>query len=322
MCKFSGGLVAAFGALAVAPARAETPAELPTTAPETPPAEQAMEDAWWTGPMLAAGAGSLPRGRWLVEPYLFDVKSKGSDSFGSLTYVLYGVSDRITVGAIPTFFHAQVDGAPNSSGLRLGDLQVQAQYELTKFRKGQWVPTSSVVVQQTLPTGDYDRLDGRGADGFGGGAYATTVGYYTQTYWWAPNGRIARFRLNTAATLSRATNVRDDSVYGTPAGFRGRAKPGASWLVNGAVEYSVTSNWVVALDMVYRHDEPTEVSGVGRAGELIRYDTGVHDSFAVAPAVEYNFSPTVGVLAGLRVIPPMGGRRSSVTPALALNYVY
>lgn len=320
MCKISGGLVAALGALAGAPALADTRAEPPAAFELS--AEQAMADAWWTGPLLAAGAGSLPKGRWLVEHYLFDVKSKGSDSFGSLTYVLYGVSDRVTVGAIPTFFHARVDGAPNSSGLRLGDLQVQAQYGLTKFRKGSWVPTSSVVVQQTLPTGTYDRLDGRGADGFGGGAYATTLGYYTQTYWWAPSGRITRFRLNTTATLSRATSVRDDSVYGTPAGFRGRAKPGASWLVNGAVEYSVTSNWVLALDLVYRHDEPTKVSGVGQAGELIRYDTGVHDSFALAPAVEYNFSPTVGVLAGLRVIPAIGGRRSSVTPALALNYVY
>lgn len=321
MHKLAGRFAVALGMLAAAPVLAETP-DGASASPEPPPVEQAMEDAWWTGPMLAAGAGTPPKERWLVEPYLFDVKSKGADTFGSLSYVLYGLTDRVTVGVIPTFYHARVDGAPDSSGVGLGDLQVQAQYGLTKFRKGGWVPTSSIVVQQTLPTGKYDRLDGRAADGFGSGAYATTLGYYTQTYWWAPNGRIARFRLNSTATLSRATDVTGESVYGTPPGFRGRAKPGASWMVNGAVEYSVTRNWVLALDLLYRHDEPTKVSGVGPSGELIRHDTGVHDSFAVAPAVEYNFSPTVGVLAGLRVIPPAGGRRSTVTPAVALNYVY
>ena len=36
---------------------------------------QSREDAWWTGPMLAASAASLPQGHFLLEPYLFDVIS-------------------------------------------------------------------------------------------------------------------------------------------------------------------------------------------------------------------------------------------------------
>lgn len=299
---------------------AERPEILAAAKPAPP--QQSLEDAWWTGPMLAANAGTLPTGRWLVEPYLFDVKTKDADTFGSLTYVLYGLNDRVTAGAIPTFFYGRVDDAPNSSRVRAGDLTLQAQYGLTRYRKGSWVPSTSIVLQQSLPTGKFDRLGGRGADGVGSGAYATTLGYYVQTYAWAPNGRIMRFRLNTTVTASRATGVRDDSVYGTPAGFRGRAKPGAALVVGGAVEYSVTRNWVLALDLLYRHEEPTKVSGIGPDGALIRYDTGEHDSFAVAPAVEYNFSPTVGVLLGLRAIPASGGRRGSVTPAVAVNYVY
>jgi hypothetical protein len=312
------GLAVALGVLAC-PA-----ALLAQEAPPTsqPLAEQALEDAWWTGPMLASGAGTLPQGHWLVEPYLFNVHGKGGDSQGSLTYVLYGLTDRLTVGAIPTFSYNQPDGARNSSHIGVGDLTLQGQYRLTQFRKGRWVPTTSIVLQETFPTGKYDRLDGRGADGFGGGAYATTLGYYAQSYNWAPNGRIVRLRLNTSATLSRATNVRDDSVYGTPVGFRGRARPGASLLVDAAMEYSATRNWVLALDLIYRHDEPTRVSGVGPGGALVRFDTGVHDGFAVAPAIEYNFSPRVGVLLGMRVIPATDGRRSSVTPAVALNMVY
>lgn len=311
---------AAYGHVGLGCALAFWAAQALAAEPAVP--EQALEDAWWTGPMLAASAGTLPKGRWLVEPYLFDVKTKDADTFGSLTYVLYGLNDRVSVGAIPTFYYGRVDDAPNSSRVRAGDLTLQAQYGLTRFRKGSRAPTTSVVLQQSFPTGKHDRLDGRAADGVGSGAYATTLGYYVQTYRWAPNGRLMRLRLNTTATVSQPTRVRGDSVYGTPPGFRGRAKPGPAFVINGAVEYSATRNWVLALDLLYRHEEPTKVRGVGPDGALVVFDTGSHDSFAVAPAVEYNFSSTVGMLFGLRVIPAAGGRRGSVTPAVALNYFH
>ena len=39
--------------------------------------DQSREDAWWTGPMLAPSAATLPSGHMLIEPYLFDVMSDG-----------------------------------------------------------------------------------------------------------------------------------------------------------------------------------------------------------------------------------------------------
>jgi hypothetical protein len=41
--------------LAAAPAAADVP-------------RQALDDAWWTGPLLAAGANTLPKGHVLIEP--------------------------------------------------------------------------------------------------------------------------------------------------------------------------------------------------------------------------------------------------------------
>lgn len=32
-----------------------------------------MDDAWWTGRMLATLAATLPRGHFLIDPYLYDV---------------------------------------------------------------------------------------------------------------------------------------------------------------------------------------------------------------------------------------------------------
>src|SRR5579864_6642979 len=77
---------------------------------------QSREDAWWTGPMLAPSGATLPAGHVLIEPYLFDLMSTGhldrdggrhagpyEHDLGSLTYVLYGLTDRLTLGFIPRF---------------------------------------------------------------------------------------------------------------------------------------------------------------------------------------------------------------------------
>src|SRR3569623_2295907 len=64
--------------------------------------DQSLDDAWWTGPMLAASPNTLPHGHILVEPYFFDVKTAHADGFGTLTFALVGVTDRLTMGSIIT----------------------------------------------------------------------------------------------------------------------------------------------------------------------------------------------------------------------------
>src|SRR5687767_773805 len=161
---------------------------------------QSLDDAWWTGPILAAGAATLPQGRVLVEPYVFDVIRSGrfdgegerrsasrTHSYRSLTYLLYGATDRLTVGLIPVFGFN--DAGNRSSGVQLGDLTVQAQYRLSQFREGGWLPTSSLVVQQSLPIG---------GSALSTGAYTTTVALRSQYYLWMPNGRIVRTRFHVS----------------------------------------------------------------------------------------------------------------------------
>ena len=130
----------------------------PASAQQTPsaaPAErQSLDDAWWTGPIIAAGAGTLPQGHALVEPYLYDVIRYGrydndgdersasrSHHYGSLTYMLYGVTDRFTAGLIPTFGYNDVSDGRDSSGIQTGDVTLQGQYRLSQFTPGRSIPT-------------------------------------------------------------------------------------------------------------------------------------------------------------------------------------
>jgi hypothetical protein len=310
--------------------------------PQIPDARQSLDDAWWTGPLLAPNASTLPRGHILIEPYLFDVIATGrfdsdgglrttahSNGFGSLTYINYGLADRLTIGMLPVAGLNLVSHGTNSSGVGLGDLTVQAQYRLTLFHEGSWLPTTSINVQETFPTGKYDRLGNRPSDGFGSGAYTTTIAFYSQTYFWLPNRRILRTRLNLLEALSSSPSVHDVSVYGTQTGFRGRAYPGSSTLLNAAFEYSVTRNWVLASDITYRHALNTHVAGYNvldptsmQIPPSIRLNSGSSDAFGLAPAIEYNWTSRVGVIAGVRVFPAGRNTSASVTPAVAINIVH
>jgi Putative MetA-pathway of phenol degradation len=295
---------------------------------------ESRDEAWWTGPLLAPSPATLPQGHALVEPYLFDEISSGptAHDLGSLTYMLYGVTDRVTAGLIPRFGYNQPSGAPSSSGVGFGDLTLQAGYSLTQYQDGRPTPAISVVVQETLPTGRYDRLT-RASDGFGAGAYTTAVAVYSQDYFWMPNGRILRGRLDLTYAFSSSLSVQGLSVYGTADGFSGRAYPGDSFTADAAAEYSVTRNWVLALDVVYQHNDSTSVSGslpgspappgaVTAAGMAYESDSGSSWSIGLAPAVEYNFSSSIGVIFGVRVIEIGRNVTESVTPAVAVNMVF
>ncbi len=286
---------------------------------------QSLDEAWWTGPMLAPSAGALPQGHWLVEPYLYDVMSPHADGFGSLTYMNYGVTDRLTVGLIPTFGYNRVGGGADSSHIGVGDVSVQAQWSVTRFDADSGLPAMAFNVQQSFPTGKFDRLGKHVGDGFGSGAQTTTLGWYMQTYYWMPNGRILRTRLNFTDAFSRDANIEDVSVYGTGPGFRGRAKPGDVQTADLAFEYSATQNWVLAVDLLYRHAESTRILGRSTPdapANDIYLDTGPHASFAIAPAIEYNWNANIGLLFGVRYIPRTQAASATTTPALALNMVF
>jgi len=298
---------------------------------------QSLNDAWWTGPMLAPSAATLPQGHILIEPYFYDVISQGefdkngvrrdaphSNGFGSLTYINYGLFNKLTVGVIPTFGYNVVSEGLNSSNVGMGDITLQAEYRLKQFHEGSWLPTTTVAVQETFPTGRYDHLGDRTSDAFGGGAYTTTIALYTQTYLWLPNGRILRMRFNVAPAISNDVNVQDASVYGTSTGFRGHAHPGSSVFVDAAWEYSVTRNWVLALDATYRYAGNTPVTGynISDGNAPVQLNSGSSDAFGLAPAIEYNWKRNIGFLLGTRIFPAGRNTSATITPAIAINFVH
>ena len=284
-------------------------------------------EAWWTGPMLAASADTLSRGHVLLEPYLFDSVSSHADHFGSVVYALYGVTDRFSAGLMPVFAYTSVRGGRHSSAPQMGDLTIILQYRFFKSAPGSALPTASVVVEEILPTGRYDRLDARYDDGFGSGAYATSVGIYLQFRFGLENGHALRARLDVSHVFSGGADVSGLSVYGTPASFRGRAEPGGTSVVIGALEYSLSTRWALATDVVFQRsastsiEVPSRVPVDGGAGSILsRLDPS--GSVGFAPAIEYSWSAARGVLLGARITPANRTTPMAVSTVVAFNCVF
>lgn len=290
---------------------------------------QKLDDAWWTGPMMANSAATLPRGHALIETYVYDRINATSHGFGSLTYLLYGVTDGLTLGVKPSFGFNAIKNGRDGSGVGFGDLTFSAQLRLTSFDAEKSIPAIAVSLQHSLPTGKHDRLGDRPGDGLGSGAHTTTLSLYAQHYFWLPNGRIFRARLNVSNAFSGKATLNDVSVYGTGEGFRGRAMPGGSFTVGLSGEYSLTRSWVLALDLIRNHEGATRVAGfdirdVAHAADPlpIRYRSNASTTFAIAPGIEYSWKANLGILFAARFIPKGRYNSASITPAVAINYVY
>jgi hypothetical protein len=116
-------------------------------------------------------------------------------------------------------------------------------------------------------------------------------------------------------------DVQGVSVYDTGEGFQGRAKPGSSFLADLSFEYSLSRSFVAAFDVAYRHTADTRLTGSGNRAPL-ELDLGSSDAIALAPAIEYSWTPNLGVLVGVRVITSGRNTARTVTPAVAINMVF
>ena len=294
--------------------------------PQAASSRERADEAWWTGPIVAASAETLPQGRVLVEPYFFDVHTSGQNQLTNLNYVLYGLTEGFSLGAI--FSEGEIRQAHDrpSSSVQAGDVVLFGQFRLTHFTPENPIPTVSFVFEETLPVGRYDNLGNHESNGMGTGAYTTSLGIYIQDYVWLPNGRILRPRLDVLEAFPGDVPLKNASVYGTSPGFSGNARPGRSFVADAALEYSVTQHWVLALDCVYRRSAATAITGLHADifEEAVSYSAVIGPSagFVFAPAVEFNFSENLGILVGARVARATAIASRSTTPVLAINWTH
>jgi hypothetical protein len=296
-----------------------------------------IQDAWWTGPIAAPSPATLPRGHFLLEPYVYDARVRGQydssgkvnqssrgNNVGSSTYALYGIRDHLSAGLI---YSMEYDGHRQDaqSAFGGGDPIVLIQYRLTQPKPCESRPIVAVNVRESLPMARYDRLLSDRETAFGSGTFGTSFALYTQASLCMPNGRILRTRLNTSLDISSKASIEGGSVYGTPNGFRGFAAPGKGVAVDLAGEYSMTRHWVVVSEILFQHRGSTHVSlnPTVSQSNVTGYHTDLSSGFStvVFPAIEYNFTAALGVIVGAKITMFGSNSTASLGPVMAINYV-
>lgn len=268
-------------------------------------------EAWFTGSLNSTGATALPQGHFLAEPYLFDVMAPADHIHAaqSLNLLLYGITDELTVGLIPRFSYRE--------RAVMGDVTARVQYRLTPYDQTTGFPSLAVVLNQTFPTGRYDNLDSKSADGSGGGALATSLGLLSDEYFTLPGDHLVRARFDLAYGVASQVGLENRSVYGTEDGFSGHAAPGSQFGATLAFEISLTQTWAVAFDLDYSRAGHSSVWGGG-----LHWDRGSSQSADIVPSVEYNFTANTGLIMGVQL--PLWQRNGPliVIPMAALNCVF
>ena len=289
------------------------------------------QDAPMVGTLLAPSGKTIPKGHLNTEAYLYYTDGAGfynqrwhhlpSPDHKTINPVLlmsYGLSDRIEIGGtLPYLFNRQAGASDHG----IGDVGVHAAYQLRQEGASTLDPAIKLNVNLMMPTGAYRHLDParQGVDAMGGGAYQTTLGLDFQQHWRLPNDHDLRARMAFLYAMGGKAHLLGYNAYGGDADTDGRLFVGNQFTTVVGLEYALNDHWVPALDVMYARGSGHRFQGtVGGASTTLNTDR--KQVISMAPAIEYNVSRQLGVIAGLWF--PVTGQNSAdfISGIVAVNY--
>jgi len=267
---------------------------------------------WYAGPLITGSASMMPPGMANIQPYIFVTD----------TYAVFN-EDRHSVD-IPDIINANplcviqtgitswmdtiltVQGDENWQGHRqsggLGDTTLQLGLKILK--QGLWIPAMKIYLNETFPSGRYQNFSsGKAAvSSTGAGAYTTSFSLNTSKILFWDTLHPTSLRLSLNYYIPTSVHVRGFNAYGGGFGTSGTVHPGQTFKLSFGTEISLTQRWVIANDLVYQTSGRTTFTGnlgVDSTGAPAVVGNGSNDSLSLAPALEYNFTPQLGALAGV-----------------------
>lgn len=261
---------------------------------------------WFTGPLLTPSAHVIPQGHLNVEPYQYFTTEYGffdknwaphsaPNFYTAQTQIpfQYGFANNFDFSVTPNAFWKHTKGASQWS---FGDATFQIDYQLLNDTPGSWWPAIRLTAYLNIPFGKYQKLKASnyGTDISGSGAWLPSAGLSMSRLFSFKNNHFLGARFFFGYTPTVPVHVKGVNAYGGGKGTRGVAYAGNSFQGLIGLEYNLTQRWTLALDIDYEHNNKTRFKGK----TLAPMGSPSSEQLSLAPAIEYNWSGYVGLIAG------------------------
>lgn len=212
---------------------------------------------------------------------------------------------------------------------RIGDTSLLLGFQIFKQNQEQKssLPSLRFTIQEVIPTGSYDLLmpANLGTDATGTGGYQTNLGLNFQYLSKLNASHYLNLHFCLNYILASSLDIDGLSIYGGSELTKGRIAPGNAISLDLATELSITQNWVAVLEGYFIYQQPSVFNGLvaldsrelAAASEAERLKIRINrlrpsklnlgrkdighgsvDMLTLAPAIEYNISSNLGVIAG------------------------
>ncbi len=292
---------------------------------------------FYTGPLLAPSAHTVPYGYFNTQPYYFLTKNYGTYSRSwrkqgtrsnlqhrFLTVLQYGLTNFMDIDlTVQAFLNRNRD----QHFFGYGDTNLATGIQLLEGVIETVIPSCVMQVSMNFPSGKYRhmRASKQGTDATGSGAYGVGASLNFQKNF---NSIFRRdidptkyhpflFRWSFAYTINSRTTVKGINAYGGAPGTEGTVKVGNNFTSIFAWEFSLTKRWVFATDWQYTATAPSKFSG-NNGGAVV--GTPGNQNWSVAPAIEFNANDKFGALGGAWF--SLAGRNSSAFVAWLVSFTW
>lgn len=303
------------------------------------PAPPPFELPWLTGPLLTPNAHAIPLGHMNIEPYFYANTAYGiydrhwrthpsKHNFYNYNVAVpaqFGFAPRMDVQIVPQFSWNHTHGTSPSSASDwvLNDLPFAMDLQIVYDDPKNWYPAVKLQFFANVPWGKFRHLDPDklGTDIGGSGSWLPGFSINMSRLFHFTGTHFLATRWFTSYVIPSSVVVSDYNTYGGGYGTRGTVYPGPTLSAGFGLEYTLSQTWALAFDALYSHSAKTRFSGhAGSTGGVPNSIGGPSsEHFSIAPAIEYNWSPNYGVIAGAWF--SLAGRNSSefANGVIALN---
>ncbi|MBS0615709.1 MAG: transporter [Verrucomicrobia bacterium] len=281
----------------------------------------------YAGTLLAFFPQNIPPGHISVQPYIYYTRTNAlynkhwsPQSIKNVDFTTLSLS--LETGITPyldftLYLNESYNRFGNRHTLIFTDTSAYLGFQVTRDQKGTSIPDFRILLGETFPTGKYDHLNPKkqGSDISGSGSYQTTFLIVVRKIFYVPKHPFD-INLNLYYILSAPTHVRDLSVYLGGPGTHGTVKPGDQFIVNLAIDYSLTRYWALGLDAHYHHQNRSRFSGK----TLLPAGLPSSETFSLAPCLEYSYSTDFSLAGGVWF--SVAGRNSVQFRSAVFNVYY